>query len=1055
MSKVIFFFIDNWKLSVVLMLFLILSGVGGMNQVRRESRPPVDFARVTITTNYPGASPEEVEELITMKIEDAVREVEGLKDVRSVSQPNLSTINVRIDMDNFDTEVVVDDLQRAVQRVTDLPPEVRDPPLFQEGNAKEIPILELALLGSNEGRKRDLLADDLKNKLEDQKGVAEVRLTGFRKREFLILLNPDSLFRNYTGISEVTSAVKQRIPNIPAGYLRTPGNQKMVRVTGQVDAADQLGNIVIRSNFSGQKIRVKDVAKVEDGMEDPSTLVRVNGRPATLLTATKKAEADTIRTMETLKGVITDTRKGLPEGFELIIYNNEASRIADRLGIVINNALTGLVLVLIILLIFLPGSLGFMASLSLPFAVLGSLALMPSMGVNFNNITMLALIIAIGMLVDNSVVISENYARLRLDGLDRKKAAFKAAHQFWIPLTATVFTTIAAFLPMLVTKGIMGEFIKWIPIMVTIALMMSLIEAFLLLPARLQITVLTLDKYKKSASEKGQTWFDNVRDRFEEFMTSALKRRYVVFGAISSLLIGSILVAVFFNRFELFPSEQVEYYYARFEAPIETTIETTDKWNGELAEKIYDVLGKDEVRYIVARSGVARIGFNDPQAKVAEYVGMLTINIPREVAEKQDPQEVLKRLRSIDKGPFNELTFNASRNGPPVGDALNVTFRSKSNEQIMEIVERLKTDLSEIDGVVDLKDDLIRGGPELRIEPKFDRVAQLGLSTQAVGNALRTALQGDIADELTLDGDDLYVRVRYSDSHRAKMSAIKATQIRQASQGKLVPLTSLVDISEQEGPAVRKRYDFKRAITVTAGVVPEKITSIQLNNKARDILKGYEDQFPLVTAKFGGEEESTKESISSLKNAMFLAFFGIFIILVFIFKSFSKPMIVLSCIPLGLVGVCLSFWAHGKPLSFFAMIGVVGLAGVVVNSAIVLVSYIDELLEEGLEIKTALAKASSHRLRAVLVTSLTTVGGLFPTAYGIGGNDSLLVPMTLALAWGLVSGTLLTLIWVPCFYSIIFDLKRYFFLFLAKLIQTVAGKEIATAIKGVNQNVQT
>ncbi|MEO0337521.1 MAG: efflux RND transporter permease subunit, partial [Pseudomonadota bacterium] len=342
------------------------------NQVKRESRPPVDFARVTITTLYPGASPEEVEELITMKIEDAIREVEGIKDVQSVSQPNRSTINVRIDMDNVKTSVVIDDLQRSIQRVTDLPAEVRDAPLFQEGNAKEIPILELALIGTNVGRKRDFLADDLKNKLEDQKGVSEVRLTGFRKREFLILVDPLALKRNYIGISEVTNAVRQRIPNIPAGYLRTPGNQKMVRVTGQVDRADQLEDIVIRSNFSGQKIRVRDVAKVEDGMEDSTTLVRVNGKPATLLTATKKAEADTIRTTQSLQSILKSTRSNLPKGFELITYNDEASRISDRLGIVINNALGGLALVLIILLVFLPGYLGLMASLSLPFAIMGA-----------------------------------------------------------------------------------------------------------------------------------------------------------------------------------------------------------------------------------------------------------------------------------------------------------------------------------------------------------------------------------------------------------------------------------------------------------------------------------------------------------------------------------------------------------------------------------------------------------------------------------------------------------------------------------------------------------
>lgn len=1025
MKQAMYFFIDNWKLSLVLMIFTVVSGILGLSQVRRESRPPVDFASATITTIYPGASPEEVEELVTTKIEDEIREVEGLRDVQSVSQANRSTINVRIDMDNVDTKVVIDDLQRAVQRVSDIPADVLDPPLFSEANAKEIPIIEMALIGDNTNRRRDLLADQLANQMEDSRGVADVRLSGFRQREFQILLKPALMDQYYIGISEVTEAVRNRIPNIPAGYLKAPGDQKLVRVTGQVENAQQLEDIVIRSNFTGQKVRVKDIADVLDDQEDASTSVRVNGKPATLITVTKKAEADAIRTVDDLESLIQRFKTQLPADMELITYNDEAARVEERLDTVIWNAITGLILVLVILIIFLPGTLGLMASLSLPLALFASLAVMPLFGVNFHNITMLGLIIAMGMLVDNSVVISENYARLRLLGKKRKEAALQAVHQFWLPLTGTVLTTISAFLPMLVTKGIMGQFIMWVPIMVTIALVASLIEGFFLLPARLQITVLSLQSYQqKIAQGKKGSWFDHVKDWFEALMFKFVTRRYLVLGSITGLLFFSLFVAFKLNRFELFPTEQVEFYYARFDSPITTTLEDTDRWSGELADKIFAALGKDEVKYIIARSGVQRIGFNDPQEKNADYVGMLTLAIPFEIAEKQNPQEILKKLRSIDKGPFENLSFDAGRNGPPVGSALQVAFRSNDYEKIRELVGKFKADLQKIDGVVDLKDDEIRGGPEVRIEPLYDRVASLGLSTQDVGLALRTALQGGIVDELTQNGDDFYIRVRYSDDDRAQLEALKNTKIRQAREGKLIPLTSIVNITNQEGPAVRKHFDFKRSLTVSSGVVPEKITSVALNAKAREILEKYQADYPEVSFKFGGEDESTKESLQSLKNAMVLAFFGIFVILVFLFKSLMKSIAVLSCIPLGLIGVNLSFWAHGRPLSFLALIGVVGLAGVVVNSAIVLISYIDEMRAEGnFSLHEILAKASGDRLRAVMVTSLTTVGGLFPTAYGIGGYDSLLVPMTLALAWGLVSGTLLTLIWVPCFYAIVEDMK--------------------------------
>ncbi len=1035
------FFIKNSKLSFVISVFIVASGLMGLQQVKRESRPPVDFARATITTIYPGSSPEEVEEKVTIKIEDQLRSVEGIRDVQSISQAGRSSINIRVDMDNVDVNFVMDEIQRAVQRVTGLPQDIRDPPLFTRLNAKEIPILELALIGSNQGRARDQLAFNLKNMLEDERSVAAARLTGYREREFQILLDPARMERFHVGISEVEQAVRRRTQNIPAGFIRSPEDQRLVRVTGQIRSAEEMADIVIRSNFSGQRIYVRNVASVRDDMEDPSTLVRVNGQPATLMVVTKKADADAVSAVANLKQRVEEFKElYLPEGYDIITYNNEATRIETQLGIVVTNALVGLVLVLLILLIFLPGIMGVLTALSLPLALLGALALMPSMGVNFNTITMLALVIAMGMLVDNAVVISENFARLRLKGFSRQEAAIKAVHQFWLPLSATVFTTMAAFLPMLVTKGVMGQFIMWIPIMVSIALFMSLFEAFILLPSRLQFTLRNLKRYRKWAQQEegpgegpgepapmvaGRTWFDSVRDGFEAFMLVAIRWRYMVFVLIGLLLGSSIYLSVKHNRFELFPAEEVEFYVARFEAPITTTVERTDELAGALSEQVLETLGRDKVRYVISRAGVSQAGLGDPNSKTGDYVGMLTIAIPIEVARELNVQDVLRQLRSIPRGDFERLSFSELRGGPPVGSAMQLTFRSIDYNQLRSMVDLFKERISEVEGVVDLEDDEIRGGPELRVEPNHALLASLNLDTQTVGAALRTALQGSIVSELNMDGDDFFLRLRLDDQERSSLNALRRAKIMEPS-GKLIPLTSIVRISDTEGPTVRKHYNFRRAITVTSGVVPEELTSIQLNARAREIIGQMQSQFPTVSVSFGGEEESTRESISSLFSALILSVFGIFGILVFLFRSFLRPILILSTIPLGLVGVSWSFFFHGRPLSFFALIGVLGLAGVVINAAIVLVSYIDDLIKEDeLPYQRLLARASADRLRAVIVTSLTTLGGLFPTAYGLGGHDIVLVPMTLALAWGLASGTILTLIWIPCGYAIVDDISRW------------------------------
>lgn len=1020
MKRLFLFFIENYRFSLLVMILLSLMGVMGILNINSESRPPVDFARVIITTSYPGASPEEVEEKVTIKIEDQIKAAEGIKDIDSISQTGRSQIDVRLDMDHYNTKDVADEIQRYLQRVQDLPKEVIERPRFLQINAKEIPIMELALVGSNENRQRDQYIDDLKSYLEDDPGVSAINLGGFRKREFQVLLDPQKLKSQYVGIQDVVTAIRTRTQNIPAGFIRDPNNQKLVRVTGQIKEAKELEDIIVRSNFSGGQVKIKDLGTVRDFAEDPSEIVRVNNQPATLVTVKKKSAADTIRTFKSIEEKIKIFSERLKKGYHLIDYDNEAHRIADRLNIVMNNAYLGMILVLIVMMVFLPTVLGILASLSLPIAILGILSAMYMFNINFNNITLLAMVIAIGMLVDNSVVISENYARLRTEGMEQKEAAFKAAYQFWVPLTATVLTTIVAFLPMLVTKGIMGEFIKWIPIVVTISLTISLFESFFLLPTRLQFSVKDISKYQDT--ENYTHWFDSIRIRFESFMEYLVLKRYWVFVGIFLLLVGSILLNIFGNRFELFPTEDVEYYFVNYEVNIEKTLEKTDEVGSQIVDKVKASIGPDYIKYMIAHSGMT-VSANE--TKYGDNLGRITVAMDFEKAKKLDPKEILRKLRDLKFENIKKITFETSRNGPAVGKPLNVTFRSKSNDSLENIVSDFKGEIAKIPGVVDLQDNQIRGGPEYKIIPDQSQIARLKLSTETIGTALRTALQGSFASQLAQNGTEFYINVRYNDQWRATLKSLQATMIMESTGQHLIPLMSVVKIVNAEGPKVRKRYNYKHSITVFSDVDVEKITSIVLNQKAASIFKILQKKYPEVTATFGGEQESTKESTDSLKSAMFIAIISIFAILVFLFRSFTQSIIILTCIPLGLIGVSLAFFLHSKPLSFLAMIGVVGLAGVVVNSAIVLVSYINELLEEGIPLHDALKKASSDRLRAVLVTNLTTVGGLFPTAYGVGGYDSILVPMTLALAWGLVSGTLLTIIWVPCGYAVSIDFKNY------------------------------
>jgi multidrug efflux pump subunit AcrB len=1020
------FFIDNYRFTFLLTAFTVLAGVLGFAALNRETRPPVSFAIVTISTVFPGSSALEVEERITNKIEAQIQGVSGIRDYTSISQSGLSTITVRIDMDRYNVDKVIEDIEREVGRVQDLPPEVLDLPSVNEINAAEVPVLELAITGKNDNRQRDRVAELLQDLLEGIGGVKSVRLIGERAREFQVLLDQDKLVQQQVGSSEVVEAVAKRNQNIPAGYVESPTQRKLVRINGQVDEAKQLADTIVRTNFTGGVIRVKDVAGVKDGYEDSQISALVDGEPSTLIVTTKRADADAITTVNALKAELKAFSAKHPE-FGFKVYNDEADRVAERLDIVIGNALSGMIVVLVLLMIFLPGIVGFVTTISLFLGVAGTLAFMPVVGANFNTVTMLAIVIILGMMVDNAIVISENYARLRAEGMERTPAAKKAVHQFWLPLTATALTTVAAFLPMLVTLGIMGQFIKWIPIVVTVGLAISVIEGFILLPARLRFTLRKPQVVKDSTGRtvKKGNWFTPVAEGFERMSRQLIRFRYLTMGCLTAVIVASLVLAIFGNKFVIFPKEDVEFYFARFQASNVTSLDQMGGYASELSKKIEEAMPEGAVHHIVGRVGVQRFGLADSNEKNSPNVGMFTISVPLDQAQKLDVEEVLSGLRAIDKGPLEDLSFEAGSNGPPVGTALSVTLRSDDYAQLDKVRNAFKAELTGIPGVFGVGDNEIAGAPEYQIIPNYDAMARAGLDVQTIGTALRTSLQGSVVSRMTADGREFDVRVRLNDK-RETLEAVKATRVRNR-QGNLVPLLSVAKLVELQGPAIRRHFNSQRAITIFADTDTQVLTSVELNQKADKILKDLLAQNTDVTSVIGGEQESTNESVQSLFRAMILAVFAIFGILVFLFGSYSHSILVLSTIPLGLIGVSGAFYLHDRPLSFFALIGVVGLAGVVVNAAIVLVSYISELMTiDGMSLHDALARASAQRLRAVLATVLTTVGGLMPTAYGIGGYDSVLVPMTLALAWGLVSATILTLIWVPCGYAIIDDVKRLF-----------------------------
>ncbi len=1023
------FFINNSKFTIVLTIGVLILGLQGLGKMNSESFPTVDFAQAFVTTRYDGASAEDIETKITKPIEDKIREVSGIKDVRSVSQSGLSSIYIRADMDNVENvDEVMADLQRAIDGVTGLPQDLLDDPVYTEIKSEEFPVLEVAIIGNNDNRKRDLISDLLKEEFEDNKLVKEARLVAFAPRRFQIRLDYPKLNEYHIGVREVLAKVKARNVNVPGGNLKDVEKQKLLRLEGKIKNAEELGNILIRSNFSGQKVYLKDIATVEDSEEDIKVKARHNGQEATLIIVSKKGGADTITLVNSIDKKLESFRKRYGNEYSFKVYNNESTKVANRLDVLTSNAISGLLLVMVFLFIFLPGRIGLMASLSLPLAIMATMGLMPTYGMNLNAITILALVIALGMLVDNSVVISENFTRLQGEGMTPMEAAIESVTKLWLPITATAFTTIAAFLPMLVTKGIMGQFIKYIPIVVTISLIASLAESFFLLPMRL---VLGGGKVKK-VEEGHSDWFERFQQKFETLMEWCVRRRYLIsLGFIASFALSIFLMAVA-NKFILFPPDQTEVYIARVEMENGTRLKETNHSLKLLAADIEKTLGKS-INHIITRAGTSKMQPNDPKAKDGNNVGMATIYVTEEAKNNLSHIEALKELRKIAWQKYaTNISFEAMVNGPPVGNDIEATFRSNSNKDLNELIGKIKDELAQTKGISDLKTDDVFGDNEVYIDIDYVKADQLGLNVDSIGSTVRAAIAGLIVSTVTLDNKDVDLMVRFKEPFRKNTLDLENLMIMD-NRDNLVPLGSIAKFHEIPGTPHIKRYDFKRSKTLTGNVNDELITAIKANKILANLYDKYSVDFPSVSLVFGGVAESTQESLDSLKDALVLSLIGIFALLVFLFRSFLRPAIIMTTIPLGLLGFSIAFWAHQRPISFLALIGIIGLGGIIVNSGIVLISFIDQMREEGkMELHEILVKASGLRLKAVLVTSLTTIGGLIPTAYGIGGTDAILVPMTLAMAWGLTSGTILTLIWVPCAYAILEDVVNWKPSFLMK-----------------------
>jgi multidrug efflux pump subunit AcrB len=1027
MKTIISYFVYRPLISNLLIVFLLLAGSLSLLFIKRESFPNVNLYQVKISTIFPGASPGDVEQKITIPIEERLREVAGFDSIRSISRNSESDINIKIDIDNKNPDKVVDDIRRAVDKVNDLPQQVRDKPLVIEQKSSDFPVLEISVYGGANETELQTNAKFIQDELRKVEGVGRVDAFAKRKKEWQVLVNP-SLKQKYSlGFSDIISAIADKNVSIPGGSINAEYT-KDIRVTGEFQEISELDKLPIRANESGNQIFISQIARLKDTYEKERTIARTNGYDAVNLLIIKKEQSDIIRTVEKLKTKMESLQKQVPESIHILELNNEGNKTTNRLNVVISNSIQGLALIFIVLFIFFSLRDSILTSLSLPLSLLGSLLFMPILDISFNLISMLGIIIALGMLVDNSIVISENIYSYRMKGMDPEEAAIQGTSELVVPIVGSYLTTVAAFIPMLSMSGIMGKFVVQIPLMVIITLTMSLFESFFLLPVRIarfgDIKSETTGTFFSKLRVKLDSFFESVILKFESLTRILVRRKYLSLAVIA-IVFNSSLVTLTLMKFNLFPKEGIEQVMIKAEFPPHFTARET-LTRLQYLEPILDRIPKKEIIGYTIKVGIQQTDSSDPLTRVGEHLGMVHLYFIPENERKRTTFQIMGELEAeIKKIPNAENVFIEELiNGPPIGAAVTLAVEGKDYKKLKEIAAEIEAHLSSIQGVKNIADDYKKGREEIILSLDSTKSATTGISVATTANFVRSAFEGNEASRFRIGKDEVRIKVQNDAQYRTSQDDIKKVNIINRN-GLLTPISSFVNIRSEQGIEALLHFDYEKAITITADVDEKVVTSGMVNGSLMKQFADIEKKYPGYSMKFRGEQESTNKSMASLASAGIIAFFGIFAILALIFNNTIKPVVILFSIPLGLIGVIFGFLISNKSLSFIAMIGIIGLAGVIVNTSIVLVDCIDELQKKGMDKYESLAKAASSRFRPIILTTITTMAGLIPTAYGIGGTDAMLVPMTLALAWGLGFGTIGALFFIPTVFSIGYDLQAF------------------------------
>ncbi len=1009
-------FLQNHVLANLTFVLVLIIGITSYLLLPRQQDPTINFNWIQITTFFPGASAEDVEKRITNPLEDAIRQVQDIRFVNSSSREAISSILVRfneISERQFDKRVA--DLRREIQnKERELPEDATSPGILEVTTSNGFPTAQVVVSGPAFDENLRVQARNVRKQLERLEGISQVYAYGFTEPELHVNFIPERL--QALGITpiQVADVIQANFRDVAAGNIDIGRQSWLVRLIGTSQDPAYLAELPILTPDG--EIKLGSIASIERGRDEAKRLVSYNNRPSILLPVFKTPEANTLELVERVKQY-TEARNQLKNatGVEVVLVDDQTEMTRNALRVMQTNSLLGLTMVLVVTWIFLGLKIAFFTSIAIPFILCGTFWVLFSIGQTLNVVVLLGIVISLGMLVDDAVVVVEAiYYRLQR-GAETIQASIDALREVFAPVTTSVLTTMSAFLPLMLLPGILGKFMFVVPFVVTVALAISLIEAYWMLPAHIIAAKVRLDK--PSPSQQRRTRFlHKIRLKYTRLLIKTMRYPQRVLGIALLLFVLSILsVAAGLVKFDFFASDPLRLFYVNVQMPAGTPLAETLKKTVEIEQEVRKGLKDEELRSVVSYSGLL---FTETEPLFGDRFGQVVISLKPQHKDMRSVSAIIEAMRDkIESTPGPEtVSFLRLAGGPPTTLPITIKVRGDDFDEIRAATETLQQLMQETPGVKDIKVDDSPGQKELLLRLRQDAIREAGLDPLTVIRITRLYTDGELVASTRAEGEELDVRVRVRPRTLQAVDELLREPVALPS-GDTIPLGELVDATRTTGFEQIRHYNFRRSIEVSADIDRGVTDTVGANEAILAAWQEVRTQHPNIDLDTAGLIDDIFESIGAMGQLFLFGLLLIYLILGTQFRSYFQPLLILSTVPLAITGVILSMLLNRTSLSLYTLYGIVALAGIAVNAAIVLISTANAKIRDGMSVLHATIFAARRRVVPILITSLTTIAGLFSLAVGLGGYSLLWGPMASSIVWGLSFSTLLTLFVVPALYQ--------------------------------------